>query len=86
MLLLGVGMLAAATSVAVIIRARHVAAQSWPAAQQTVAVLANRVQEPEMLRRLVGRARGWTPSAHLARHLTLGLVMAGAVAVDRDAG
>jgi uncharacterized membrane protein len=80
-LLLGVGMLAAAMAVAVIVWATHLAARFRPAARRTVAAVTNRVQESELLRRLVGRARDWTPSAYLSLHLTLGLVMAGVVVV-----
>jgi undecaprenyl-diphosphatase len=80
-LLLGAGMLAAATSIAAIARATHLAARFRPMAQRSMAGLAARVQEREIMRRLIGRARGWAPSAYLALHLTLGLVAAAAVAV-----
>src|SRR5688572_9752994 len=81
LLLLSVGVLAAAMSVAVIVWAMHLLARLRPAAQWTVAAVANRVQVAEVVRRLIGRARDWTPSAYLALHLTLGLVTAIAVAV-----
>ena len=81
LLLLSVGMLAAATSIAAIVWATHLAAGFRPVAHWSVAALATRVQEPEIVRRLIGRARRWAPSAYLVLHLTLGLLLAVAVAV-----
>jgi hypothetical protein len=69
-------MLVAAASIAVIVWAMYLAQRFRPIPQRSIATLANRIQEPEVVRRRIGRARGWTPSGYLALHLTLGLVLA----------
>jgi undecaprenyl-diphosphatase len=79
LLLLGAGILA--VSIAAIVWATYLAARFRPLAQRIVADLATRVQELQIARRLIGRARGLAPSAYLFLHLTLGLVIAVAVAV-----
>ena len=69
-LVLLVCMLAAATSIAAIVWATHLAARYRPVAQRHFAALTNRVQELEIARHLIGRAHGLVPSAYLALHLT----------------
>ena len=81
LLLLGVGILAAAASIAAIVWAAHLAARFGPGARRQVATLANRVQGIPLIHRLVRQAHGFVPSAYLALHLALGFVMAAALAV-----
>ena len=81
LLLLGTGILAAVASIAAIVWATYLAARFRPLAQSIAAALATRLQEREIARRLFGHARGLAPSAYLSLHLTLGLLMAVAVAV-----
>lgn len=80
-LLLGAGVVVAATSVAAIVWAVHLAARFRPVAQRGIGALATRIQGPRFVRRLVGRAGHWAPSAYLLLHLTLGLMIAVAVTV-----
>ena len=81
LLLLGLGLLAAAASIAVIVSVTHFAARSVPVARHGIVTLSKRVHDIEALRRLIGRTSDLVPSAYVALHLTLGLVMAIAVAV-----
>jgi undecaprenyl-diphosphatase len=81
LLLLGLGLLAAAASIAVTVWATHLAARFGSVARHGVATLAQRLHGIEAIRRLIGRTSGLVPSAYVALHLTLGLVIAIAVAV-----
>jgi undecaprenyl-diphosphatase len=80
-LLLGLGILAAVASIAAIVCATRLAGRFRPTAQQSIASLAERVQEIEIVRRVMGGAHAVMPSAYLALHLTVGLVIAAAVGV-----
>jgi predicted ABC-type sugar transport system permease subunit len=75
------GMLADVASTNALIWAANLAARFGPVAERSIATLANRVHQVELLRRGVGRVRGVVPSAYLTLHLALGLLMAVAVAV-----
>lgn len=81
LLLLGLGILAAAASIAAIVWAAHLAARFGPRARRLVATLANRVQDIPLVRPLIRQAHGFAPSAYLALHLALGFVMAVALGV-----
>ena len=80
LLLLGVGVVTAAASIAAIVWAMRRAARCRPVAQRSVAILASRF-ETEIARRALGRVYDFVPTAYLALHLTLGFVMAVAIAV-----
>jgi membrane-associated phospholipid phosphatase len=80
LLLLGLGVLAAAASIAAIVWAMHVAARFGPGVRRQVATLASRVPELAPVR-LIRQAHSLVPSAYLALHLALGFVVAVAVAV-----
>lgn len=80
-LLLGVAIVAAVVSTAAIVWVARHARQYRPVIQRRLANLAYRVQKIEMVRRAMGRVHGLVPSAYLALHLALGLLMALAVAV-----
>jgi undecaprenyl-diphosphatase len=80
LLLLGLGVLAAAASIAAIVWATHVAARVGPGVARQVATLASRVPEVAPLR-LIRQAHSFVPGAYLALHLALGFVMAVALAV-----
>jgi undecaprenyl-diphosphatase len=80
-LLLGVGMLAAVASVAAIVGAAWLAGRFHPLPHRSIRTLVDRVQQIALVRRAVGRVQGVVPSAYLALHLALGLLMAVAVAV-----
>jgi undecaprenyl-diphosphatase len=81
LLLLGVGMLAAVAAVAAIAWAARLAARFRPLVERSIRTLADRLQRIEFVRGGIGRVRGVVPSAYLALHLALGLLMAVAVAV-----
>jgi membrane-associated phospholipid phosphatase len=81
LLLLGLGILAAAASIAAIVWAAHLAARFGPGAKREFATRANRVQEVQLVHRVISQAHRFVPSAYLALHLALGLVMAVALAV-----
>jgi membrane-associated phospholipid phosphatase len=81
LLLLGVGIMAAVAAVAAIIGAARLAARVRPVADRRIQMLGERIPQLEFLRQGVGRIRGAVPSAYLALHLALGLLMAVAVAV-----
>ncbi len=81
LLLLGVGMLAAVAAVAAVVWAARLGAGLRPLAERGIAALGNRVQQIEFLRRGVRRIRSVVPSAYLALHLALGLLVAVAVTV-----
>lgn len=80
-LLLGLGILAATASVGAIVWSTRLAARFRPVVQQSIATLASRFQEIGIVRRAIGRVHGLVPSAYLALHLALGLVVVAAVAV-----
>jgi undecaprenyl-diphosphatase len=80
-LLLGVGITAAAASVAAIVWAIYLAGRFGPAVLQRVASLVARFQQPLLVRRLIGRVNRVPQSAYLVLHLSLGLVTAVAVVV-----
>ena len=81
LLLLGIGVLIAAAAITAILWAAHLAGRFRPLAALSIATLADRLQQIQFVRRRVGRVRGVVPSAYLALHLALGLLMAVAVGV-----
>jgi undecaprenyl-diphosphatase len=81
LLLLGMGMLAAVAAVAAIVWAARLGRRFRPVAERRITALAYRLQRIELFRHGVRRLTGVVPSAYLALHLALGLVMAVAVAV-----
>jgi len=80
-LLLGLAILAAVASIAAVVWAARLAIRSRPWAPGALATLADRVRRIAWVRPAVSRVREQVPSAYLALHLALGLVMAVAVAV-----
>ena len=80
LLLLGLGILAAAASIAAIVWAMHFAARFGPGVRRQVATLASWVPEVAPIR-LIRQAHSFVPSAYVALHLALGFVMAVALAV-----
>ena len=81
LLLLGVGMLAAVAAIATIVWAARLAKRLRPLAQRSIRTLAVRVQRIAFVRRRIGHVQSAVPSAYLALHLALGLLIAVAVAV-----
>jgi hypothetical protein len=81
LLLLGVGMLAAVAASAAIVSAARLAGRLRPQVQRSIRSLAEGVQRIEFVRRGIGGIQGAVPSAYLALHLALGLLLAVAVAV-----
>lgn len=79
-LLLGAGILAAIVSVAAMVWATRLARQYRTGAQRRFARLAQWLAH-DSVARATGRIQAMVPSAYLALHLALGLVMAAAVAV-----
>jgi undecaprenyl-diphosphatase len=81
LVLLGLGILAAAASIAAIVWATHLAARFGPGVGRQVATLGKRIQEVAPVPRLIRKAHRFVPSAYLVLHLALGFVMAVALAV-----
>lgn len=80
-LLLGAGIVAAGASVAAIVWAARLAGRFRPVAQRSIAALAYRVQEIDIVPGAIRRAHDLLPSAYLAVHLALGFLIAVAVVV-----
>ena len=81
LLLLGVGILCAILSILVIVWAARVAGRYRPLVQRGLSTLAHRIHESDIGRRVVPRVTRLAPSAYLALHLTLGFVLAVAIAI-----
>jgi membrane-associated phospholipid phosphatase len=78
-LLLGLGVVAAALAVALLVRAVRVAARLRPAVETLLVPFIRRVASIEAVRRVGGRAVILVPDAYLALHLSLGLLVTIAV-------
>jgi membrane-associated phospholipid phosphatase len=72
--LLGLGIVAAALSVALIVWAIRLAARLRPAVERVLAPFVRRVTAIEAVRRVGGRAVVIVPDVYLAAHLSLGLL------------
>jgi undecaprenyl-diphosphatase len=81
LVLLGLAILAAVASIAAIVWATRLAIRCRPWAHRSLTTLADRVHQIEWVRRAIGRVHNVVPSAYLALHLVLGLLVAVAVAV-----
>jgi membrane-associated phospholipid phosphatase len=81
LLLLGVGIVGAVAAIAAIVWGARVAERFRPLAQRSIRTLAHRVQRIEFARRRIGHVQGVVPTAYLALHLALGLVVAVAIGV-----
>jgi membrane-associated phospholipid phosphatase len=79
-LLLGLGIVAAALSVALIVWAIRLAARLRPTVERALTPLVRRVGSIEAIRRSGGRAAVLVPDVYLAVHLSLGLLAVIAVA------
>src|SRR5688500_15674655 len=75
MLLLGLGIMAAAGSVAVLVSVIRLAARLRPAVERILTPLVRRVQTIDAVRRVGSRAAILVPSVYLAVHLALGLLV-----------
>lgn len=79
LLLLGAGILAAVAAVAAVVAAVHLAARCRPLVLRGVTTLVARADEVPSLRRLLDRTTALVPSAYVAVHLAVGLVLVLAV-------
>jgi membrane-associated phospholipid phosphatase len=79
--LLGLAILAAVASFAAIVWATRLTIRFRPWTHRSLTTLADRAHQIEWVRRVIGRVHSVVPSAYLALHLALGLLVAAAVAV-----
>lgn len=81
LLLLGAGMLATVAAVVAILSAARLAGRFRPLVQRSIMKLAGGVQRIDLVRGGIRRVQGVVPSAYLALHLALGLLLTVAIAV-----
>ena len=79
--LLGLALVAAVASTAVILWAVRLAIGFRPRARRAIASFSNRLRQIESVRHALGRVHPFVPSAYLALHLALGLLVAVAIAM-----
>jgi undecaprenyl-diphosphatase len=81
LLLLGVGLVAAVAAIAAVVWAARLAGRFRPLVERSIRTLGDGFRGIEFVRHGIGRVHGVVPSAYLAVHLALGLLMAVAIGV-----